>query len=179
MAFSYNPNFLVHLIGQKTISEKPINVPIGKNRFFIKNQVKGLLIDIEGRIICYPQVKAGNYMLTIIIERGGKIFQSTNLVLFVRDPNDESLYNDDLSELTNKKDSKSTSDTSDSSVKKKKNKKKSSKKLVIKNSISESNFYTISNIKNNLSSFNNRTYGITIVVFSLLVALINSIGKSD
>ncbi len=174
MVFSYNPNYLVHLIGQKTISEKPINVPIGKNRFFIKNPVNGLLIDIEGRIICYPQVKPGNYILTIIIERGGRLFQSTNLVLFVRDPNDESLHDDNISKSSIKNDNSSTSSSSE---KQKKNKKKAKK--VIKDSISDSKFYTLGNIKNNLSSFNNRTYGITIVVFSLLVALINSIGKSN
>jgi hypothetical protein len=180
MVFSYEPNFHVSFVGQKTNTEKPINIPNANGiKFYILNKVNGVIIDTQGRVHVYPKTRIGNYILNIIaVSNKKKLLGETRLVLFVRNENEEFDYpvedvvNDDLDD--SESDSSSDSDNKKNKKKKhnKKDDKKGSKKASKKNLLTN---YKFTNIFDNVKSYNNRTYGITIIVFSLLVALINSI----
>lgn len=179
MVFSYNPNFHMHFIGEKSSTGKPINIPNGNIKFFIKKPLRGIIIDIHGAVHCYPDVKPGNYILTIVIEKNNRFIDSTDLVLFIRDKNDDSILEEDLSEMTKIV-----------KVSKKKINKKHNKKSSKYNSRSSSptssrtsmnSINTTNKKENKLTNFlntNNTKYGATIVVFSLLVAFLNLITKN-
>jgi hypothetical protein len=190
MVFSYNSNFHVHIIGQKSITEKPVNIPTGPIKFFISNPIKGVIVDVEGKIHCEPNIPPGDYLITIKAFINNKMVDSTNIILFSRYKEDDSLYNDNSytdheSELlihknVNKKVNKKVNENVNKKVNENVNKKVNenvNKKVNIGKQVNKKTpqrKYGFDNMANNFKDYNAKTYGITIVVFSLLIALINS-----
>ncbi len=170
MVFSYNPNYHMHFTGEKTASSKPVDIPGENVKFLIKKPLRGVIIDINGVIHCYPNVEPGNYLITILVEKNNRLIDSTELVLFVRDKNDDSLREVDLSEKTQ---------IIKSSKHKSNKKNKHYKKKEVSSSTSSSSSKDNKGYKfTSYFNFTNTKYGLTIVVFSLLIAFLNSISKN-